>query len=345
MKFSTQQIAEILNGKIEGDEQVFVYGFSAINKGMAGTLTFLANPRYSQFLYNTKASIVLIGEDFHVKKTLPKTLTLIRVRNVRASFAKIVTAAMQTNSSRKHGIEQPSYIHVTAKIPKQDVYVGAFAYIGESVQIGQNVEIYPNTFIGDRVVVRDNTTIHAGVKVYSDCVIGRNCIIHAGAVIGADGFGFAKENDKLVKIPQLGNVVIEDDVEVGANTTIDRSAIESTIIRRGAKLDNLVQVAHNVEVGEDTQIMALAGIAGSSIIGNNCEICGQAGISGHLRVGDRVQIGAQSAVFSDIEADKRVMGIPAIDLSRFLRVVALLKQLPTLSRTVEPTKSHPSEHE
>jgi UDP-3-O-[3-hydroxymyristoyl] glucosamine N-acyltransferase len=333
MEFSAQQIAHILNGQIEGDPNVKVDNFSKIEESRPHTLTFLANLKYSPFIYESKASIALVNDDFAPEKKLPSTLTLIRVPSAYAALAQLLSLVDQAKN-KKQGIETPSFISPSAKIPEKNRYIGAFAYIGENVQLGENVAIYPNAYVGDEVEIGENTIIYAGVKIYEKCKIGKNCIIHAGAVIGADGFGFAQEGEFYKKIPQLGNVVIEDNVEIGANTTIDRAVMDSTIIRQGVKLDNLIQVAHNVEIGENTAIAAQTGISGSTKIGKNNKIGGQAGLAGHIKTGDNVGIGAQSGILSDIEAGRSILGSPAIDVSNYLRSSVIFPKLPEIYRQV-----------
>jgi len=333
MEFSAQQIAHILKGSIEGNPDCMVGNFSKIEEGKPHTLTFLANLKYSSYIYETKASIALVNDDFVPEKTLPATLTLIRVPDAYSALAQLMNLVNQMKA-KKQGIETPSFISESAKIPEKNIYIGAFAHIGENVQLGENVAIYPNAYIGDNVVIDENTTIYAGVKIYADCCIGRNCIIHAGAVIGADGFGFAKEEGVYQKIPQLGNVVIEDDVEIGANTTIDRAVIDSTIIRRGVKLDNLIQVAHNVEIGENTVIAAQTGISGSTKIGKNNVIGGQVGFGGHIKIGDDVSIGAQSGIISNIQAGRNIIGSPPLDIQQFFRANIVFAKLPEMNRQI-----------
>ena len=334
MQFSAQQIAQLLHGRIEGNPDRTVNNFSKIEDSIPHTLTFLGNPKYVAYIYETKASIALVNDDFVAEQTLPDTLTLIRVPNAYAALAQLMQLAEQVMKPKKQGIEQPSYISNSAVVEKDSVYVGAFAYIGDNVRIGKNVSIYPNSYIGDNVVINDDTTIFAGVKVYRDCQIGSRCIIHAGAVIGADGFGFAKEGDIYNKIPQLGNVIIEDDVEIGANTTIDRAVMDSTIIRKGVKLDNLIQIAHNVEIGENTAMAAQAGIAGSTKVGKNCMIGGQVGIGGHLKIGNNVNFGAQAGCISNQTDGKTVMGSPVMDLSKFMRASVIYTKLPEIYQTI-----------
>ena len=331
MELSAKQIAGILNGKVDGNEHITVNDFSKIDEGKPGTLTFLANPKYTNYIYETKASIALINADFIPEKKVPETLTLIRVQDSYNAFAKLLDLVEQSKP-KKTGIESPVFISPSASFSKEDIYIGAFSYIGENVRIGKNVAIYPQSYIGDNVEIGDNTIIYAGVKLYEGCRIGQGCIVHAGAVIGSDGFGFAKEGDSYKKIPQLGNVIIEDDVEVGSNTTIDRAVMDSTIIHRGVKLDNLIQIAHNVEIGEDTAIAAQTGVSGSTKVGKNCVFAGQVGLGGHITVGDNVSIGAQSGTISNVESGRKIMGYLAIDLTNFLRSNIIYSKLPEIYR-------------
>ena len=333
MEFSAQQIAHILNGEIDGDPNIKVSNFSKIEEGKQGTLTFLANLKYSSFIYETNASIALVNTDFVPEKELPSTLTLIRVPNAYAALAQLLELVDQAKN-KKQGIESMSFVSLSAKLPEKNIYIGAFAYIGENVRLGENVAIYPNAYIGDNTVIDENTIIYSGAKIYEGCQIGKNCILHAGAVIGADGFGFAKEGDAYKKIPQLGNVIIEDDVEIGANTTIDRAVMDSTIIRKGVKLDNLIQIAHNVEIGENTAFAAQVGVSGSTKIGKNCVVGGQAGIAGHIKVEDNVSIGAQSGVLRSPKAGESVIGSVAIDVKDFFRSSVIFPKLPDMYRQI-----------
>ena len=310
MEFSAQQIASVLGGTVEGDPEVKVNNFSKIEEGKPGTLTFLANPKYEHFIYQTEASIVLVNNDFTPAE--PVKATLVKVANAYASLAILLNMAEQANV-KKAGIDATAFIAGSATVG-EGCYVGNFAYIGEDVKIGKNSRIYP----------------HA--TIYNGCVIGNNCILHAGSVIGSDGFGFAPEGDNYKKIPQLGNVVLEDDVEIGANTTIDRAVMDSTIIRRGVKLDNLVQIAHNVEVGENTVMAAQVGIAGSVKIGSHCMFGGQAGLSGHIHVADHVVFGAQCGVISDVKEPATLLGAPAINAKAFMRSSAIFNRLPDMYR-------------
>ena len=331
MELNAKQIAGILNGKIEGNELVTVDNFSKIEEGKPGTLTFLSNLKYTHYIYETKASIALVNADFSPEKPLPETLTLIRVADAYRALATLLDL-VEKAAPKKSGVEQPVFISPSASFSPEEIYIGAFSYIGENVRIGKNVAIYPQSYVGDNVEIGDNTIIYAGVKLYAGCKIGQRCIIHAGAVIGSDGFGFAKEGEAYKKIPQLGNVVIEDDVEIGANTTIDRAVMESTFIRRGVKLDNLIQIAHNVEIGENTAIAAQTGISGSTKVGKNCVFGGQVGLGGHITIGDNTGIGAQSGIISNIEAGRNILGSPAIDVKNFFRSSIIFSKLPELYR-------------
>jgi UDP-3-O-[3-hydroxymyristoyl] glucosamine N-acyltransferase len=332
MEFTVQQIADYLNGVVEGDGTLKVSELSKIEEGRSGTLTFLSNPKYTQYIYSTQASACLVNRDFVPEKEV--STTLIRVDNAYECLAKLLTL-VDSVKPKKQGISAKSDISESAKIG-DNVYVGAFVVIGDGVVIGDNVQIYPNTFIDDNVVVGDGTVIYAGVKIYDGCRIGARCVLHAGAVVGSDGFGHAPDAEgHYHKIPQVGNVVIEDDVELGANTTIDRATMGSTVIRRGVKIDNLVQVAHNVEIGEDTVIAAQSGIAGSTKIGKRCMLGGQVGISGHITIADGSIFGAQSGVPSNIKEPNQIwQGYPVMPIMGFRRLTVLQKQLPDLSRRV-----------
>ncbi|MDR1373278.1 MAG: UDP-3-O-(3-hydroxymyristoyl)glucosamine N-acyltransferase [Dysgonamonadaceae bacterium] len=329
MTFSAKQIAEILHGEIEGNAEITVSRFAKIEEGKPGAISFLSNPKYTNHIYNTQSSIILVNKTFTAEKPLPTTLTLIRVENSYAALADLLTV-INNLKPRKSGIETPVHISPTATYDSKQIYIGAFSYIGDNVSIGNKVSLYPHTYIGDNVTIGDDTIIYSGVKIYSDSIIGRRCIIHSGAVIGSDGFGFATEDEIFKKIPQLGNVIIEDDVEIGANTTIDRSVMDSTIIRRGVKLDNLIQVAHNVEIGENTGIAAQVGISGSTKIGSNCLIGGQAGLSGHINIGNNVHIGAQAGIMSNVEGGKTILGSPAMDAKGFFRSSIIFTKLPEM---------------
>lgn len=332
MKFSAQQISQLLEGTVEGDPNALVSKLAKIEEGTPGSLSFLANPKYTQYIYTTQASIVIIGKDFKAEQ--PLTTTLIRVDDAYQSFAKLLEIYNQIQRDKK-GVESPSYITSTAVLGK-DIYVGAFAYIGENARIGDNVKIYPNVYIGDNVVIGDNTTLFPGAKIYSDCVIGSDCTIHSGCVIGADGFGFAPQQDGYKKVAQIGNVIIEDHVEIGANTAIDRATLGSTIIRKGVKLDNLIQIAHNVEIGENTVIASQTGVAGSTKIGRDCMIGGQVGIVGHLTIANGVKIAAQSGVGASITAEGEIVqGSPAFNVGDYKRAYVVFKKLPLLDKRIK----------
>ena len=333
MEYSAKQIAEILQGSIEGDAEVKVSNFSKIEEGQPGTLTFLANLKYAYYIYETKASIALVNRDFSPEKSLPSTLTLIRVENAYTALA-VLMGLIDRLKQKKTGIHPMACVSDSANYPTDNIYIGALAYIGDNVRLGQQVQIYPHTYIGDNVTIGDNSIIYPGVTIYADCVVGNNCILHSGAVIGADGFGFAPEGELYRKIPQMGNVVIEDDVEIGANTTIDRAVMGSTIIHSGVKLDNLIQIAHNVEVGENTAMAAQVGISGSTKIGRNNMFGGQVGLGGHIKTGHNVKIGAQSGIISNIEDNRSILGSPAIDVKGFFRSSVVFRKLPEMYRTV-----------
>lgn len=328
MEFSALQIATVLNGTIEGNPDVKVNNFSKIEEGKPGTLTFLANPKYEHFIYQTEASIVLVNNDF--TPTEPIKATLIKVANAYASLAILLNMVEQAKE-KKTGIDSTAYISTSA-IVKENCYIGNFAYIGDHVKIGHNCKIYPHVYIGDNVTIGDNCIIYPHVTIYEGCKIGNNCILHAGSVIGSDGFGFAPEGESYNKIPQLGNVILEDNVEVGANTTIDRAVMDSTIIRKGVKLDNLIQIAHNVEVGENTVMAAQVGIAGSTKVGRHCMFGGQVGLSGHIHIADNVILGAQCGVISDVKEQTTLLGAPAINAKSFMRSSAIFNRLPDMYR-------------
>ena len=313
MKFSAQQIAAALNGTIEGNTNVEVNSISKIEEGKNGSISFLANPKYTQFIYTTKASIVIVNEDF--KPTEKLDTTLIRVKNAENAFAQLLEMYNQVKLA-KTGISNHAFIHETAVVGK-DVYVGEFAVVAENAKIGNNVKIYPQVYVGENVTISDNTTLFAGVKIYSDSVIGNNCIIHSGTVLGSDGFRFALQ-DGGKKIPQIGNVVIENNVEIGSNCSIDRATIGSTILRSGVKLDNLVHIAHNVEIKENSYLAAHNVIAGSTTVGKNCMFSGQVGIVGHLTIADNTIIAAQSGISKSITQEGTgVMGSPAMEVSKY----------------------------
>jgi UDP-3-O-[3-hydroxymyristoyl] glucosamine N-acyltransferase len=334
LSFSAQQIALMIQGKIEGDAAVSVNQFGKIESAQAGEISFLANPKYEDFLYLSKASIVIVNESLELKK--PVSATLIRVPDAYAAFATLLTKYQALKTQNLTGIQTPSFIAPSAKLGK-DHYVAAFAYISEGVKIGDQVKIFSNVVIGDNVVIGNNVILHPGVVIYADCVLGNNITIHAGAIIGSDGFGFAPTADgSYQKVPQLGNVLIEDDVEIGANTTIDRATIGSTIIKKGVKLDNLVQIAHNVEVGQHTVIAAQVGLSGSTKVGKGVMMGGQAGAAGHLSIADGVKVAARSGITKTIDkANATVTGFPAAEHSTALRSQIHLKNLPNLEKRVK----------
>jgi len=334
MKFSATQIAALLNGTIEGNADVAVSNLSKIEEGRPETLSFLGNPQYTQYIYDTDASIVIVNKSLVLERPVKSSCTLIRVEDAYGSFAQLLEMYNQVKNDKK-GIEQPSFIAQSAKLGN-DCYVAAFAYVGENVVLGNNVKIYPHAFVGDNTKIGDNTTVFAGSKIYSDCVVGSNCTLHAGSVIGADGFGFAPNSENnYKKIPQIGNVIIEDHVEVGANTTIDRATLGSTIIRKGAKLDNLIQIGHNVEIGENTVIAASASIAGSTKVGKNCMIGGQAGIIGHLKIADGVKIAGQTGIGNHIKTEGEAwQGSPAMPYLDFQRSFVVFRKLPKLAQKI-----------
>lgn len=333
MTFSAATIAQLAGGRVEGNAQAAVSGFGKIEEAQAGQLAFLANPKYEEYLYTTQASVVIVNESLELKQSVQATL--IRVPDAYSAFAALLSQYEAMQRQMLSGREEPSFVHDTATMGN-DVYIGAFAYIGKNVRIGNNVKIYPQVFIGDDVTIGDNTVLNPGVKVYHRCVLGKNVIVHAGTVIGSDGFGFAPQADgTFKKVPQMGNVVLEDDVEVGSNSTIDRATIGSTIVHAGAKIDNLVQIAHNVEIGSHTVIAAQTGISGSTKIGKGVMIGGQAGIVGHIKIGDGAKINAQSGVSKSLDNGKAVTGSPAYDYTSALRSQAVSRRLPELEKKVK----------
>jgi UDP-3-O-[3-hydroxymyristoyl] glucosamine N-acyltransferase len=334
MQFSAMQIAMMINGKVEGNADESVGSFGKIEEAVAGQLAFLANPKYEEYLYTTQASIIIVNESQELKQTI--SATLIRVADAYSAFAILLDKYQQIQNQQLSGIQQPIYVDATAKIG-ENIYLGAFVYLGKQVVIGNGAKVYPNAYIGDNVIVGENSIIHPGVKIYHDCIIGKNVTIHAGTVIGGDGFGFAPQADgSFKKVPQIGNVIIEDGVEIGANTTIDRATIGSTLIKSGAKLDNLLQIAHNVEVGNNTVIAALTGISGSTKIGNNVMIGGQVGIVGHIQIADGTKINAKSGVSKTIKTpNTAVTGTYAYEYTASIRSQVALRNLPDLEKTVK----------
>jgi len=333
MKFTASQIAELLEGTVDGDPDVILNQLTKIEEGLTNSLSFLANPKYTEYLYGTKSSVVIVNNNFTPEK--PFTTTLIRVKDAYASFAKLMRI-VEDLQKEKTGIEIPSFIHHSSKIGA-DAYIGAFAYIGKNVQLGAKVKIYPHSYIGDNVTIGDNCTLYAGVKIYENCEILNHTTIHAGAVIGADGFGFAPNTgNSYDKIPQIGNVLIKEGVEIGANTCIDRATMGSTIIHKGVKLDNLIQVAHNVEIGENTVIASQTAIAGSSKVGSNCMIGGQVAIAGHLTVANHVKVAGKTGIASDIKVEgKIVQGPLAFDIKDFQRSYIYFRKLPKIVTRLE----------
>jgi UDP-3-O-[3-hydroxymyristoyl] glucosamine N-acyltransferase len=334
MTFSAAQIAMLINGKVEGNANATVASFGKIEEAKEGQLAFLANPKYEEHLYTTLASVIIVNETQELKQ--PVAAALIRVPDAYSAFATLLSKYQEIIAQQLTGIQEPSHIDKSVTMGTQ-VFVGAFAYLSEGVVVGDHVKIHPNAYIGTNVKIGNNTTIHAGVKIYHDCVIGNHCTIHAGTVIGSDGFGFAPQADgSFKKVPQIGNVVMEDYVEVGANATIDRATIGSTIIHSGAKLDNLIQIAHNVEVGNNTVIAAQAGVSGSTKLGNNVMIGGQAGIVGHISIADGSKINAQSGVSKSIKnPNSAVTGSPAFDYTAALRSQAVSRNLPEIEKRIK----------
>jgi len=331
MEFSANDIAALLNGEVEGNGNVKVSNISKIDQPIPGTLTFLSNPTYTKYIYTTTASIVIVNKDFKAENDL--SCTLIRVENAYVALATLLDFYTKSKPA-KVGIEQPSFVSSSAKIGDQ-IYLGAFAYIGESAQIGNNVKIYPHVYVGDNVKIGDDTILYSGVKIYAGCAIGSSCILHSGAVIGADGFGFAPNADgPYTKIEQIGNVIIEDEVEIGANTTVDSATMGSTIIRRGVKLDNLIQIGHNCEVGENTVMAAQVGIAGSTTIEKNCVFGGQSAVSGHTTIGEGTKVGPKTGIMSSVKPNSVLLGAPALDFKLAMKTFSIIRNLPELRNDV-----------
>lgn len=334
LEFSAQQIAMMIHGQIEGDASVTVHNFGKIEEATAGQISFLANPKYESYLYTTSASIVIIGAQQQLKEKIKATI--IRVPDAYAAFATLLTKYQELKTQQLEGIQSPSFIAPSAKIGANH-FIAAFAYINEGATLGEHVKIFPNVVIGENVKIGNHVTIYPGVVVYADCVIGNHVTIHSGTIIGSDGFGFApKEDGSYQKVPQLGNVVIEDHVEIGANTTIDRATIGSTIIRKGVKLDNQIQIAHNAEIGTNTVIAAQTGVSGSTKIGDNVMIGGQVGLTGHIHVADGVKIAAKSGVTKTVKtANVTLTGNPAAEQKQSLRSQVYIKNLPELEKRVQ----------
>ena len=330
MEITAQQLASMVQGTVEGDSSIIINNYAKIEEATPGCLTFLANPKYTHFIYTTRASAVLVRKDFRPEK--PLTTTLIRVDDPYATLAHLLNFMNSQMAPELRGVEQPSHIDATVTVP-DDAYVGAFAYVGKGVTLGRNVKIYPRVYVGDDVI------LYPGVTVYHGCRIGNRCIVQAGAVIGSDGFGFApKEDGTYEKISQVGIVILEDDVEIGANTTIDRATMGATVVHKGVKLDNLIQVAHNVEIGENTVMAAQVGIAGSTKIGKHNMIGGQVGFAGHITVGDYNGIGAQAGVPNSVGDRQRLLGAPAINALEFARQNVYFKRLPEMAADIKKLK-------
>jgi UDP-3-O-[3-hydroxymyristoyl] glucosamine N-acyltransferase len=331
MKFTAQQIADILEGEVVGNPNEEVSKLSKIEEGEKGSLTFLSNPKYNPFLYTTNASIAIVNKSFQLEKEI--STTLIKVENAYKSFSKLLEFYNEVKNN-KSGREAPHFIADSAKIGSKE-YIGAFSYIGENVVIGNNVKIYPNSYIGDNSVIGDNCTIFSGVKIYSETIIGNYCKIHSGCIIGSDGFGFApNENGEYIAIPQIGNVIIEDYVDIGSASTIDRATLGSTIIRQGVKLDNQIQIAHNVEIGKNTVIAAQTGVAGSTKIGENCMIGGQVGFAGHITIGNNVKIQGQTGVTRNLKDNEKVQGTPVMNYTDYSRSYVYFKNLPKIAASI-----------
>ena len=331
MKFKASQIAGILEGDIVGNPDVEVSKLAKIEEGEKGSLTFLANPKYTSYIYNTRASVAIVNRDFVPENEI--STTLIKVDDAYKAFSKLLEYYNQVKMN-KSGIEQPCFISESATYGEA-IYLGAFSYLGDNVKIGNNVKIYPSTYIGDNVTIGDNVVVFSGAKIYSETIIGNNCVINSGAIIGADGFGFApNEKGEYNKVPQTGNVILEDFVDIGAATTIDRATLGSTIIRRGVKLDNQIQIAHNVEIGKNTVIAAQTGIAGSTKIGENCQIGGQVGIVGHITIGDNVKIQAQSGIGRNVKDDEVLQGSPALGYGDYNKSYVYFKNLPKIVKNI-----------
>ena len=334
MEFTAKQIAEFVQGRVEGNENTAVHTFAKIEEGIPGAISFLSNPKYTHYLYDTKSDIVLINEDLVLEK--PVTPTLIRVNNAYEAVAKLLQL-YESIKPKKSGIDPLAYISKSAKIGKE-CYIGAFAYIGENAEIGDGCAIYPHAYIGDGVKMGENCTINPNTTIYQGCKLGNNIIIHAGSVIGADGFGFAPNAEGYDKIPQIGIVIIEDNVEIGANTCIDRSTMGATILHKGVKLDNLVQIAHNNEIGENTVMSAQVGIAGSTKVGSWCMFGGQVGIAGHITIGDQVFLGAQSGVPSSLKSNQSLIGTPPMEPTPYFKSQAIFRRLPDMYRQINELK-------
>ena len=326
MKFSAKQIAEFIQGTIVGDENATVHTFAKIEEGIPGAISFLSNPKYTSYIYDTQSSIVLVNKDFEPEREIKATL--IKVDNAYESLAKLMTLYEQSHPKRT-GIDPLAYVAPTAKIG-ENVYLAPFACVGDHAEVGDNTELHPHATVGRNAKVGKNCILYTNSNVYHDCIVGDNCILHSGSVIGADGFGFAPTPNGYDKIPQIGIAILEDDVEIGANTCIDRATMGATIIRKGVKLDNLIQVAHNVEIGSNTVIASQTGIAGSTKVGEWCMFGGQVGIAGHIKIGDKVNLGAQSGVPGSIKSGQSLIGTPPIEMKNFFKSSAVFKKLPEM---------------
>lgn len=326
MKFSAKQIAEFIQGTIVGDENATVHTFAKIEEGIPGAISFLSNPKYTSYIYDTQSSIVLVNKDFEPEREVKATL--IKVDNAYESLAKLMTLYEQSHPKRT-GIDPLAYVAPTAKIG-ENVYLAPFACVGDNAEIGDNTELHPHATVGRNAKVGNNCILYTNSNVYHDCIVGNNCILHSGSVIGADGFGFAPTPNGYDKIPQIGIAILEDDVEIGANTCVDRATMGATIIRKGVKLDNLIQVAHNVEIGSNTVIASQTGIAGSTKVGEWCMFGGQVGIAGHIKIGDKVNLGAQSGVPGSIKSGQSLIGTPPIEMKNFFKSSAVFKKLPEM---------------
>ena len=334
MEFSATQISELLQGTVEGNKEIKVSTLSKIEEGKTGSLSFLANPKYTDYIYDTKASIVIVGNDFKAEQELKHNPTLIRVKDAYRAFGKLLEMYNQVKNN-KIGVAKSAIISESAKVGK-DVYLGENVVVGDNTTIANGVKIFPNSFIGDNTNIGEKTTVFAGARIYSETQIGKECVIHSGTILGADGFGFAPNSEgNYNKVPQIGNVIIEDHVEIGANTCIDRATLGSTVIRKGVKLDNLIQIAHNVEIGENTVIAAQTGVAGSTKIGKNCMIGGQVGIVGHIRIADEVKIAAQSGIGNSIEEKGAIVqGSPSIPIGDYKRSYVMFRKLPSMASQI-----------
>ncbi len=330
MEFSAKQIAEFIQGEIIGDENANVHTFAKIEEGIPGAISFLSNPKYTPYIYTTQSSIVLVNRDFVPEEKV--NATLIKVDNAYESLAKLLQL-YEMSKPKRTGIDSLAFIAPTAKIGK-DVYIAPFACIGDNVEIGDNTVIHPHVTVGGGAKVGNNCILYSGATIYHDCRVGNNCILHSGCVIGADGFGFAPTPNGFDKIPQIGIAILEDNVEIGANTCVDRATMGATIIRKGVKLDNLIQIAHNVEVGENTVMASQVGIAGSTKVGQWCMFGGQVGLAGHIKVGDKVNIGAQSGIPSDVKSDSTIMGTPAFEAKGYFKSATVFKKLPDIYTTL-----------